>query len=114
MSKEPEPITPNQNKDGTELSEKEKAAAIESALASERLERCGIWLVVEHSTQLGQNEQSERLAKLAMSGFKPQSIQGQKMKLQFAAMQAEVGKKADAEATLRNLLEELLPQAGKK
>jgi tetratricopeptide (TPR) repeat protein len=109
LSKEPVTITPQANKDGTELSQKEKAAAAMSALNSERLERCGIWIAVEYAAQTKHSEQAERLAKLAMHGFEPQSIEGQKMKLQFATLQVEVGKKTDAENTLRDLLDELIP-----
>jgi hypothetical protein len=84
------------------------------ALKLARIERCGIWIAVDRSAKLKLNEQAEKLARLALNGFEPQSIEGQKMKLQFATMQVAVGKNADAETTLRNLLDELLPQAAKK
>lgn len=113
LSKEPQTVAPGPNQDGTELSAKEKAAAIASAQSLERLERCGLWIAAEYSTQLKRNEQAEKLSKLAMSGFASKSIEAQKMKLQFAAMQVEFGKKSEAEATLRNLLDEILPPTTK-
>lgn len=113
LSKAPQAIVPKPNKDGTELSAKEKAAAVAAAQSLERLERCGLWIAAEYSTQLKRNEQAEKLSKLAMSGFESKSIEAQKMKLQFAAMQVEFGKKSEAEATLRNLLDEILPPTSK-
>ena len=62
-------------KPGTELSEKEIAAAQASALKEARIEHCGIWIAVEQSTKLKQYEQAERLAKLALNGFEPLSIE---------------------------------------
>lgn len=111
LSKLPDASLIKLDESKADLSEKEKNAAIAAALEADRIDRCAIWMAVERcNKKSNQTDKAERLARLAMNGFEPHSIEGQKVRLQFATMQVASGKKSEAESTLRTLLDELLPR----
>ena len=91
--------------------DKAKAKAdAEFAANLAKCERLGLWIAVQRLQALEQTEDAQRLAKLAILGLDPSSLNGKKVTLQFARMQLAMKQNSEAAETLSKLLDDLVPK----